>query len=287
MRGFRFALRASILSLSATVRKTKESPMTPSRSIPSAPDAGAVASGASGAGAASAASSAQAEALNARLRTCALELFESKGFDATTAEDIAQAAGISRRTFFRYFPVREDVLFSDHAVHLLAVEACLQRGRGEPIRVAGESLRPLIDGLVADADAVRRRAALTRANPALRDREVLWLREYQELLGRYLADQDLGARSAIFAQIVAAALLAAFSQVIERWLTPESSGAPLAEDPHALFAELVDEIAESMGESGLRGRGPGSSHPERPGVVVINSGLSADQIAHLIEGAQS
>lgn len=249
--------------------------MTPNRSSPPVPPASA--------GAAAGAS--QGEALNTRLRTGALDLFESQGFEATTAEDIALAAGISRRTFFRYFPVREDVLFSDHAVYLLQVEGRLQRVQGEPIRVAGEALAPLIDGLLADAEFVHRRALVTRVNIALRDREVLWLREYQELLGRYLAEQNLGARSAIFAQIVAAALLAALTQVIERWLAQPAT-AQSAEDPRALFAELVDEIADSMGESGLRGRGPGSTHPERPGVVVINSGLSADQIAHLIEGAQ-
>lgn len=224
------------------------------------------------------------EDLNARLRLGALHLFETRGFDATTAEDIAQSAGISRRTFFRYFPVREDVLFSDHAVYLLRVEQRLEAARGEPIRVAGVALDPLIDGLVDDADFVTRRSVVTRENGALRDREVLWLREYQQLLGGFLAGQELGARSAIFAQIVAAALLAALSQVIDRWLS-----APESEDPRALFAELVDEIAESMGESGLRGRGPGAAHPENPartGVVVINSRLSADEIAHLIEGAR-
>ncbi|WP_440710715.1 TetR family transcriptional regulator [Herbiconiux sp. YIM B11900] len=219
--------------------------------------------------------------LNARLRVGALELFEAKGFEATTAEDIATAAGISRRTFFRYFPVREDVLFSDHAVYLLLVEERLSSASGEPIRVAGESLLPVLSGLMADASFVARRAALARDTVPLRDREVLWMREYQELLAAHLARQDLGGRSAIFAQIVAAAVLAAFSQVIVRWLE-----SPATEDPRALFAELLDEIAESMGESGIRGRGPGPEHPERPGVVVINSGLTPEQIAQLIEGAR-
>jgi AcrR family transcriptional regulator len=227
------------------------------------------------------ASPADGDDLNARLRIGALYLFETRGFDATTAEDIAQSAGISRRTFFRYFPVREDVLFSDHAAYLLLVEQRLRASSGEPIHVAGIALDPLLDGLVADTDFVRRRALVIRENVALRDREVLWLREYQQLLGDFLAEQDLGARTGIFAQIVAAAILAALSQVIDRWLA-----APESEDPRALFAELVDEIAESMGGSGLRGRGPGAAHPERTGVVVINSPLSADEIAHLIEGAR-
>ncbi|MCU1480184.1 MAG: hypothetical protein JWQ19_970 [Subtercola sp.] len=251
---------------------------------------------------------AQGAQLYAPLRRAALELFESKGFEATTAEDIALAAGISRRTFFRYFPVREDVLFSDHADYLLLVEERLRSLGGtapfgtassgtafsgtapfgtapfgtEPIAVAGAALAPVIDGQLADADFVVRRSALVRSNRALRDREVLWLREYQQLLGDFLTRQNLGARSEIYAQIVAAALLAALSQVFERWFR-----SPSTEDPRALFAELLDEIGESMGDSGPRGQGPGLEHPERPGVVVINSGLSATEIAKLIEGAGS
>jgi AcrR family transcriptional regulator len=48
------------------------------------------------------------------VRDAALELFARHGYDATTVDDIARAAGISRRTFFRYFPAKHDVLFLGH-----------------------------------------------------------------------------------------------------------------------------------------------------------------------------
>ncbi|GGF31465.1 TetR family transcriptional regulator [Subtercola lobariae] len=219
--------------------------------------------------------------MNSVLRARALELIEARGFEATTAEDISQAAGISRRTFFRYFPIREDVLFSDHAAYLLAVEQRLTTRHDEPILVAGHALEAVIDGYLLDADFVRRRSAVVRPVSALRDREVLWFREYQTLLASYLSADERGTRGAIFAQIVAAALLAALNQVLERYLeTPDG------EDPKALFAELLDDIADSMADTGLRGRGPGPEHPERTGVVVINSTLSADEIADLIDKAE-
>lgn len=45
----------------------------------------------------------------------AMELFLARGFDATTIDDIAAAAGISRRSFFRYFGTKEDVVLGDLA----------------------------------------------------------------------------------------------------------------------------------------------------------------------------
>ena len=48
-----------------------------------------------------------------RIRGCALRLFLEQGYDATTVEQIAAAAGVSHMTFFRYFPAKEDVVLSD------------------------------------------------------------------------------------------------------------------------------------------------------------------------------
>ncbi|WP_018296083.1 TetR family transcriptional regulator [Corynebacterium lubricantis] len=52
-------------------------------------------------------------AVRAQIADVALQLFDENGFDETTVDDIAQATGISRRSFFRYFPTKEDVVIGD------------------------------------------------------------------------------------------------------------------------------------------------------------------------------
>lgn len=78
-----------------------------------------------------------------RLREAAVELFARQGFDQTTAADIAAAAGLNRRTFFRYFPDKRDVVF--------AREAALERALVSAVDEAPEGLSLLsLIGLALD-----------------------------------------------------------------------------------------------------------------------------------------
>ncbi|MFC4907386.1 TetR family transcriptional regulator [Actinomadura gamaensis] len=55
------------------------------------------------------------QAVRAEVARVAMELFLERGFEATTIDDIAAAAGISRRSFFRYFGTKEDIVLGDLA----------------------------------------------------------------------------------------------------------------------------------------------------------------------------
>jgi AcrR family transcriptional regulator len=64
----------------------------------------------------------------------ALERFEARGFDGTTVEEIAAAAEVAPRTFFRYFPTKASVLFADHPEELARIRATLAtRSPGETV----------------------------------------------------------------------------------------------------------------------------------------------------------
>jgi AcrR family transcriptional regulator len=92
------------------------------------------------------------------IEDAAFHLFAERGFQATTVADIAEAADVAPRTFFAYFPSKEDVLFADFDETTEALAARLRD------RLPGEStfdaLRAWITGLLPDLDADENREAL-------------------------------------------------------------------------------------------------------------------------------
>ena len=68
----------------------------------------------------------------AELEHVAFELFERQGFDGTTIDDIAPAAGIGRRTFFRYFPSKNDIPWGNFDEELERMRARLGLTRHRP-----------------------------------------------------------------------------------------------------------------------------------------------------------
>ena len=90
------------------------------------------------------------EATRIELRRAAFELFETKGYARTSVDEIAQAAGVSRSTFFRYFPTKEEVLeLDDRENALMYLKMLRERPKSEG------RLKALEETLVAYALAIR------------------------------------------------------------------------------------------------------------------------------------
>jgi len=129
----------------------------------------------------------------------AIELFTRKGYEQTTVEDIADAAQISRATFFRRFRSKEDVVFADHELLLDAVVVLLGETRPAARGVTPEELEnvdPYVEvcraaRLVFDHHVGQRETSVARHRllqdvPALRDREIVTVFRYERLFDDYL-----------------------------------------------------------------------------------------------------
>lgn len=150
----------------------------------------------------------------------ALRLFSSRGFEATTVDDIAAAAGIGRRTFFRYFSSKNDLAWGDFDAQLERMRRYLRdRPSGEPIAAA-------LHGAVLDFNSFaaeemwwhRRRMTLILTVPALQAHSTLRYNEWREVVAGYVAGR-LGVLSDdLVPQAVAYALLGICVAAYQQWL---------------------------------------------------------------------
>ena len=175
-----------------------------------------------------------------RLQLAALELFARDGYEATTVDDIAVKADISRRTFFRYFRSKEDAVFPDHEMLLRQLEEELKAGPDgdSPVRTACGALSVVFESYLADPDVSLRRYRLISSIPALRDRENASIARYQRLLTVHLRERFGDApEDALQAEMAAASAIAAHNAVLRTWLHAGCSGTPDADLDRA-FAQV-------------------------------------------------
>lgn len=104
------------------------------------------------------------------LTAAAEELFLARGFEAVTVEEIAQTAGVSRRTFFRYYRSKEDVLVerADQLGEQLLAELAARPLNEPPLLAIRNALVPAIEYGLAEPELVRNTIRLLRETSALR-----------------------------------------------------------------------------------------------------------------------
>jgi AcrR family transcriptional regulator len=173
----------------------------------------------------------------------ALRLFAEKGFQSTTIEEIAAAAEVAPRTFFRYFPTKDEVVFWPAYLSLLP-EFVAARPDGEP---AVEAVcHGILDGMASfydqDRDRVLERLKLAFRTPELHPR----LRQQQANsavgMARILAER-LGARpDNLEIRAIAAAIAAALWVAAEEWQAHDGRGDLGALIDRALRTVLVGAV---------------------------------------------
>lgn len=214
----------------------------------------------------------------------AFRLFAANGYDATSVDDIAAAAGVSRSTFFRSYGSKEAVIFPDHDELLARIEQRLQTSDADSaLGAVTDAVKIVLFHYMSEGKRARERYLLTSSIPVLRERELVSGARYQRLFRRYLSQWGDGSDiSEMRAELMAASVVAAHNRVLRRWLRRECRD-PQAEveealaNVHRIFdvsdagadpvALVVVPVGTSLGavEAAVR-RIAGASVDERPAI---------------------
>ena len=181
---------------------------------------------------------AQRQQMRQDLAAAAMELFANQGYEETTVDQIAAAAGVARRTFFRYFRSKEEAIFPDHDDTLVRVADLLAGAdpAEHPLDVVCRGIKEVLRMYAATPGVSVARYRLIRQVPTLREREIAVVARYERLFTRYLlgrfdtAGQSSGGwergvgDDAMLAEVSAAAVVAAHNHVLRRWLRSGGRG---------------------------------------------------------------
>jgi AcrR family transcriptional regulator len=178
----------------------------------------------------------------------AMRLFAERGFDGTTIADIAAEADIAPRTFFGYFPSKEEVVFNDFDADFKSLGARLA-GR-PPGETAIGALRTWVvepvaaPGFDAEAKACRRRLIVESDALAARDEHVK--SRFRDLLAEAVARDLADTPDALRPRMVAAAAIAALEAISER----DADALAVLGQATAFLRGGLDALAEERSQTG-------------------------------------
>lgn len=155
------------------------------------------------------------------LEDAALRLFAAHGFDNVTVEDIAAAAEVSARTFFRHFRSKDDVLFRDNEERLARLRDRLTHGPpGEnPLTAVRFAVVALAEDYETARDALFVRTRVMAETPSLVGRNLHLQHEWEDVIARAVADRlDVAVDHDLRPRLVAACAMAAFRVASDAWL---------------------------------------------------------------------
>ncbi|TWV44430.1 TetR family transcriptional regulator [Streptomyces misionensis] len=153
-----------------------------------------------------------------RLREAALSLYLERGFEQTMVADIAERAGVTARTFFRYFADKREVLFGDSSA---LEEEALAALEGVPATTSAlDAVAAVLDTVArmvgGDRELARKRQTVIMANADLRERELIKLTSLSAALADRLRQRGI---DDIEASLAAETSIAVFRVAFSRWVT--------------------------------------------------------------------
>jgi TetR/AcrR family transcriptional regulator, regulator of mycofactocin system len=175
----------------------------------------------------------------AELEQVAFDLFEQKGFEHTTVDDVAAAAGISRRTFFRYFDSKNEIPWGDFDGELARMRRRL---------AAAPSQAPLMDAIrdaIVDFNQMsaeqlpehRRRMTFILGVPALQAHSTLRFAAWRQVIANFVAQRTGQQPDALLPRTIAHAMLGVAVAAYEQWLA----------SPGDDLCELLDSAVRELG----------------------------------------
>ncbi|MEV4666517.1 TetR family transcriptional regulator [Microbacterium sp. LWO12-1.2] len=182
-----------------------------------------------------------------RVVAAALDLFAEHGFDQTSVEQIAKAAGVSRSTFFRQFGGKDDVVFADHELLLDVLREHFAVSEGDPWSTVADGAMLVFRHFAAEPDVARRRYELVRQIPALREREIVAVFRYERLFDEYLRESlpDLDPLDAVsYAAVITAVHNHVLRQMLRGKRVPASALRQALDVAMRRFGVQQDAVAE-------------------------------------------
>lgn len=184
-------------------------------------------------------------ATRARLEQAAQQLFLSQGFEHTTVDEIAAAAGVSRRTFFNYFDTKEAVLFGRY----VSFEEDLARA----IRAAPPGLSALelaehaVTALLSDSDPEEAQAfeQIKRDVPALQERDRGKYEWLERTVADALAERTDEERADLRMQLDAMVITTVLRASLDAWVAAATAGISAGDLVHRVVRMLEASLDRS------------------------------------------
>ncbi len=177
-----------------------------------------------------------------RLEQAALELYGERGFESTTVAEIAERAGLTERTFFRYFADKREVLFwgSGGLQEFLVSNVDDAPASLSPIEAIAAALEKAATDIFEERrEFARQRQAVIAANPDLQERELRKLASLASALAEALRRRGVGDPAS---SLAAEAGIGVFKVAFEVW-TRDGGGLSLSE----IIRSSADEMTRVTG----------------------------------------